>query len=140
MAGIPAFAPSKTVSAIESGRVRDTTYDQPVKDAYEKKGQVFEAEFPNDQIGDVRKGLARSALYLKVRLATDFEEITPDVEIPAKVNSKGEETAPATVKYGKTIVRFSAHDKMSRNGSRKPKGDNVETATDENPAVETADA
>lgn len=113
----PTFKVSKTVPEIESGRVRDTTYDETVSNAYTQKGTVFEAEFPNDQIDDVRKGLARSALYLKVRIATRYEETDKNT----------------------TIVYFSAHDKMARNGSRKPKAD-VETATVENPATETADA
>lgn len=114
----PVFKVSKTVPAIESGRVRDTTYDETVKTAYDSKGTVFEAEFPDSEVQEVRKGLARSALYLKVRLATEYEETGK----------------------GTTIVRFSAHDKMSRNGSRKPKADTVETATVESPDVETADA
>lgn len=130
------FAPSETVKAIQSGRVRDASYDEDVQAAYQDKGRVFEATYPNNEIEEVRKGLSRSALFLKVRLATDFEEIEKDVEVPAKTNAKGEETAPAHVKYGKTIVRFSAHDKMARNGSRKP----TETATASTADVETADA
>ena len=130
------FAPSKTVAKIESGRVRDASYDEDVQTAFAEKGKVFEATYPNSEIDDVRKGLQRSALFLKVRLATDFEEISKDVDVPAKVNAKGEETAPAHVKYGETIVRFSAHDKMPRNGSRKP----VENADAPNGAVETATA
>lgn len=124
----PVFKPSATVTAIASGRVRDDSYDDAVKAAYADKGKVFESEFSNAEIDEVRKGLQRSALFLNVRLATDFEQITENEDVPAKVNSKGEETAPATVKYGKTVVRFSAHDKMSRNGSRKPaEGETAET-------------
>jgi hypothetical protein len=114
----PTFKPSKTVTEIESGRTRDTTYDETVSTAYASKGTVFEAEFPTDKIDDVRKGLQRSALFLNVRVATRYEETDK----------------------GTTIVYLSAHDKMARNGSRKVKKDTTETATVENPAVETADA
>jgi hypothetical protein len=99
------FAPSKTVTVIESGRVRDDTYDGPVKAAYEAKGTVFEATYKNEEIEDVRKGLARSALFLKVRLAGPEYKDNGD---------------------GTTTVYFSAHDKMPRNGSRKAA--DVETA------------
>lgn len=119
-----AFKPSKTVAEIKSGRTRDDSFDEPVKVAYAAKGQVFEAEYPNDEVDEVRRGLARSALYLKVRVATDFEEIEPDV-----TDKDGNVT-----KVGKTVVRFSAHDKMPRNGSRK-----VETATTDADGSETGE-
>lgn len=110
--GKPVFKPSKTVSSITSGRVRDDSYDDTVRTAFEQKGKVFESEVSNEDVDDVRKGLARSALYLKVRIATDFEQ---------------------NAEKGTWIVRFSAHDKMPRNGSRKP----VESESAE---TETADA
>lgn len=99
------FVESKTVDRIVSGRVRDDSFDEPVRTAYENKGKVYEAKVKADEVDEYRKGLQRSALYLKVRVATDFED-----------NGDGTWT-----------VRFSAHDKMARNGSRKA---NAETATD----------
>jgi len=110
---LPKFKPSKTVEKLVSGRTRDDSYDAPVQTAYAEKGKVFEATVPADEIEDVRKGLQRSALYLKVRVTTDFQK-----------NDDGTWT-----------VYFSANDKMPRNGSRKavenadaPTGD-TETAT-----------
>ena len=108
------FGESKTVKEIKSGRVRDDSYDQYVKAAYENKGTVFEFKnVKNEDVEDVRKGLQRSANFLKVRIAgpeyTDNEN-------------------------GTTTIHFSAHDKMPRNGSRK-----VETATADGGDVETAD-
>lgn len=98
------FGESKEVQEIKSGRVRDDSYDQYVKTAYATPGKVFEFKnVANEDLDDVRKGLQRSANFLKVRIA-----------------------GPEYTDHGngKTTVYFSAHDKMPRNGSRK-----VETAT-----------
>lgn len=109
------FGESKDVTEIKSGRTRDDSYDEYVRTAYANKGKVFEFKnVPNDEVEEIRKGLQRSAQYLKVRIA-------------------GPEYADHG--NGKTTVYFSAHDKMSRNGSRK-----VETATTGTAAAETADA
>lgn len=109
------FVPSKTVKEIQSGRVRDDSFDAAVQAAYEAKGTVFEATYKDDEIDNVRKGLARSAQFLKVRIAGPEYNVNGD---------------------GTTTVYFSAHDKMPRNGSRKP----VETADAVAGDVETADA
>jgi hypothetical protein len=109
-----AFTKSERVTTIRTGRVRDDKYDEIVSAAYADKGTVFEDTFPDSEIDDVRRGLARSAQFLKVRLGgPEYSE-----------NGNGT-----------TTVYFSAHDKMPRNGSRK-----VETATADATAVETADA
>lgn len=86
------FVESKTVDRIESGRVRDDSFDGPVKTAYENKGKVYETEINADEVEDYRKGLQRSALFLKIGITTDFED-------------KGN---------GKWAVRFVARDKQSR--------------------------
>lgn len=109
------FGESKEVQEIKSGRTRDDSYDEFVEKAYAEKGKVFEFKnVPNEDLDDVRKGLQRSANFLKVRIA-----------------------GPEYTDHGngKTTVYFSAHDKMPRNGSRK-----VETATADAADVETADA
>lgn len=95
---LPTFKPSKKVQKLVSGRTRDDSYDAPVQMAYAEKGKVFEATVPADEVDEVRKGLQRSALYLKVRVTSDFQD-----------NGDGTWT-----------VYFSANDKMPRNGSRKP--------------------
>jgi hypothetical protein len=109
------FGESKDVQEIKSGRVRDDSYDEYVRTAYENKGKVFEFKnVANEDVEDVRKGLQRSANFLRVRIA-----------------------GPEYTDHGngKTTIHFSAHDKMPRNGSRK-----VETATADAADVETADA
>lgn len=107
------FKPSTTVEKIVSGRVRDDSFDAPVSEAYKTKGKVYEAQVSAGDVEEYRKGLQRSALFLGVRVATDFEE-----------NGDGSYT-----------VRFSAHDKMARNGSRKA---TVESADAPDTGVETA--
>lgn len=109
------FGESKHVTEIKSGRVRDDSYDEYVRTAYAESPKVFEFKnVPNEDLEEVRKGLQRSANFLKVRIAG------PEYEDHGN---------------GKTTVYFSAHDKMKRNGSRK-----VETAEVESDEVETATA
>ncbi len=112
------FGESKDVTEIKSGRVRDASYDQYVQAAYDAKGKVFEFKnVPNEDLDDVRKGIQRSAHYLGVRIA-----------------------GPEYTDHGngKTTVHFSAHDKMKRNGSRKPETADADSASVETATVETA--
>lgn len=59
-----AFKPSKTVSALKSGRMRDDEFDALVREAAANRDKVYEDTVSPERAEEIRKGLDRSVKYL----------------------------------------------------------------------------
>lgn len=126
-----AFAPSKTVKALKSGRSRDDEFDAAVRLANENRGTVYEDVVTPDRAEEIRKGLDRSVKYLNdpeksggnlnVSLLKDFEATTAEVD---ELNDEGKKTGRKTT-VDMVIVRFQASERktVNRNGSAADESD-----------------
>jgi hypothetical protein len=133
---VPNFKPSTDVQEIPNGKVRDATFDAPVREAWKTPGKVFEMiVYTDDEKEEIRKGLARSAKFLHdheglpVRVADEYRAITVE-ETDAKGKKTGT-TVPAI------LVLFAAVEKRPSPRSKKTDADNG--SQDELPADESAD-
>jgi hypothetical protein len=96
------FKPSKTVTKLATGRVRDDEFDAVVKMANDSRGTVFEDTVTAERAEEIRKGVERSVKYLN-------DESKSGVNLNVAVAKEFE-----TLEDGNVIVRLSAGPKSPR--------------------------
>jgi hypothetical protein len=113
----PNFKPSTTVTHLETGKTRDSSFDDAVRAAASAMGKVFEELVSPEDAEEYRKGLARSAKFLNdtgevsISLTQEYEETSREVpEVDPETGKRTGNKVPERAVW----VRFAAVPKITR--------------------------